>query len=320
MLLTVSAVTAYSVASSLRTPIEFDHPLTFEIAPGSPLQRVTATLNEKGYLPRPQLLNFWAKWQGVENAIKTGEYEITSALTPIQLLDKMVAGDTRQYKLTLLEGWTFNQALETIWQSEKLVPTLQDLDVAAIAQRMDLGMDNPEGLLFPDTYFYSSGTTDLDILKRAHSRLENILDSAWQRRLGALPYDSAYEALVMASIIEKESGRSAEQGHIAGVFVRRLEQGMRLQSDPTVIYGMGDDYEGNIRRSDLRQTTAYNTYRIDGLPPTPIALAGRQAIEASLNPLLSDYLYFVAKGDGSHYFSSNLEEHNAAVQRFQLQN
>jgi len=320
LLLSTTAFVGYSIANYLRTPIEIALPLQFDIAPGSPLQRVTANLSDQGYLPRPELLNLWARWQGVGNAIKAGEYEITTALTPIQLLEKMVSGETRQYQLTLLEGKTFAQALDAIWQSEKIVPSLKGLDTAAIAQQMSLNLENPEGLLFPDTYFYSSGTLDIDILIRANTRLNSILESAWERRLGALPYESAYDALIMASIIEKESGLLAEQSHIAGVFVRRLEQGMRLQSDPTVIYGMGSDYAGNIRRSDLRETTAYNTYRIDGLPPTPIALAGRESIEASLNPLQSDYLYFVAKGDGSHYFSATLEEHNEAVQRYQRQN
>jgi UPF0755 protein len=290
-----------------------------EVAPGSSLSRVALDLQAQGLLDYPQLFVALARWRGVTNAIQTGEYRLDSGLTPARLLDKMVSGDNIQYRITLVEGWTFAQAMSEINRSAKLVLELPGLSRNEIAKRMELDYDDPEGMLFPDTYFYTKGATDLDLLRRANQRLQEVLESAWQYRLGALPYDNNYHALTMASIIEKESSSLSERGHIAGVFVRRLEQGMRLQSDPTVIYGMGEDFSGDLRGADLALATAYNTYRINGLPPTPIALAGIDSITASLNPLPSDYLYFVAKGDGSHYFSSTLEEHNAAVDRFQRQ-
>ncbi len=258
-----------------------------------------------------------ARWRGVENVIKTGEHEIPAQLSPSQLLTSLVQGNIKQYRVTLVEGWTFRQALEAIWSSEKTVRELQEYDPRIISEKMELAVPDPEGLLFPDTYFYTAGTTDLQILRRANSRLNDVLENAWGQRLGALPYTSAYEALVLASVIEKESAYGAERGHVAGVFVRRLETGMRLQSDPTVIYGLGEDFDGNLTRSHLQELTPYNTYRIAALPPTPIALAGLESITASLHPLPSDYLYFVAKGNGEHHFSKTLEEHNAAVKIYQ---
>lgn len=290
-----------------------------EVTLGSSLSRVTNELSELDYIKYPSLFKLLARLQGVENAIKAGEYELRAGLSPASLLAKMVEGETVQYRVTLLEGWTFNQALEAIWASEKISSRLGALSTEEITERMMLAADHPEGMLFPDTYFYTKGTTDLELLQRANSRLNQVLNEAWSSRLGALPYESEYEALIMASVIEKESANNSERGDIAGVFIRRLELGMRLQSDPTIIYGMGEAYDGNIRRQDIMTETAYNTYRIDGLPPTPIALAGLESITAALNPLPSDYLYFVSKGDGSHYFSSSLEEHNQAVTRYQRQ-
>ncbi|MDP6098406.1 MAG: endolytic transglycosylase MltG [Gammaproteobacteria bacterium] len=294
-------------------------PARFEIAAGSSLSRVSQDLSEAGYINYPQVFNLWAKLTGVEEAIKTGEYELRAGLSKRQLLDKLVIGDTLQYKLTLVEGWSFSQALNAIWSSEKVVANLKVTPLSEVSSLLGHSSDNPEGLLFPDTYFYTAGTTDLELLQRANARLSAILNTSWESRLGALPYEDSYQALTMASIIEKESAIGSERGHIAGVFVRRLEYGMRLQSDPTVIYGMGNNYNGNIRRQDLLMDTAYNTYRIDGLPPTPIAMAGLDSIHAALNPLPGEYLYFVATGDGSHYFSTTLAEHNDAVRRFQTQ-
>lgn len=304
------------IASLNDSPAE---PVVIEVLPGSSLSRVTGELNQLGIIQYPLLFNLLAKIQGVENTIKVGEYQLQPGLSPAGLLAKMVAGDTLQYRVTLVEGWTFMQALEAIWASEKISSELRTLSPEEIAARMMLNPTHPEGMLFPDTYFYTKGTTDLDLLRRANLRLNEVLSEAWNSRLGALPFDNEYEALIMASIIEKESASNSERGHISGVFVRRLELGMRLQSDPTIIYGMGESYDGDIRRQDIDNLTAYNTYRINGLPPTPIALAGQESITAALNPLSSDYLYFVSRGDGSHYFSSSLEEHNQAVMQYQTQ-
>lgn len=294
-------------------------PTLIEVAAGSSLTRVSEELNALGYVQYPLLFKLLARLRGVEEAIKTGEYKLQAGLSPAGLLTKLVEGETVQYRVTLVEGWTFKQALEAIWTSEKVNPELESRSVEEISELMQLQASYPEGLLFPDTYFYTKGTSDLEILQRANRRLNDVLSDAWNSRLGALPFETEYEALILASVIEKESANNSERGHIAGVFIRRLELGMRLQSDPTIIYGMGEAYDGDIRRQDITTATAYNTYRIDGLPPTPIALAGLESIVAALNPLPSEYLYFVSKGDGSHYFSSSLEEHNQAVAQYQTQ-
>lgn len=302
----------------LNVPLNITESTSFEVPAGASLNQVTTRLTDQGYLSSPLLFTSWARFTGKASQIKAGEYELIDPITPLQLLDKIVSGDIRQYQLTLVEGWTLQQALAAIWNSPGIVDSLSSLSEPEIARVLQLDYSNAEGLFFPDTYFYSRGAQDTEILTRAHSRLTTILEQTWDDRLGALPYETSYDALIMASIIEKESAVSSERGHIAGVFIRRLENGMRLQSDPTVIYGLGERYDGNIRRSSLEEETPYNTYRINGLPPTPIALAGLESIEASMNPTPSEYLYFVAKGDGSHYFSSTLEEHNQAVQLYQL--
>ncbi|MDG1027065.1 MAG: endolytic transglycosylase MltG [Gammaproteobacteria bacterium] len=294
-------------------------PVKIEIVAGSSLSRVAAELAEAGFLRSPTIFKLMARVQGVENSIRTGEYELQPGITPVQLLAKIVNGESVQYRITLVEGWTFEQALQAIWSADNLVPSLVGLSIAEVSAGMNLGRENPEGLLYPDTYFYTKGTSDIELLLRASKKLNTVLSAAWAARLGELPYADQYEALTMASIIEKESASNSERGLIGAVFVSRMELGMRLQSDPTVIYGMGDRYAGNIRREDLSEQTPYNTYRIDGLPPTPIALSGEESIVAALNPEQTDYLYFVAKGDGSHHFSRSLDEHNAAVREYQLQ-
>jgi len=293
-------------------------PVKIEVMAGSSLSRVAIELAEAGYLPSPTLFKLWARLKGAENSIQTGEYELHSGITPAQLLDKIVRGESVQYRITLVEGWTFQQALNALWSAGNIRSSLNNSSAADIAQQMSLDYENPEGLLYPDTYFYTKGTLDIELLRRANARLNTVLSEAWESRLGSLPFANSYEALTMASIIEKESARNSERGLIAGVFVGRLDLGMRLQSDPTIIYGMGDRYAGNITRADLLEETPYNTYRIDGIPPTPIALSGEASIVAALNPSASDFLYFVAKGDGSHQFSRSLEEHNAAVREYQL--
>jgi len=217
-----------------------------------------------------------------------------------------------------LEGWTFQQALNHLQEQEKLSATLAGLNAQQLSAALALEGLNPEGLFFPDTYQYVYGDSDVTILKRARKLMTEVLDEAWSNRAESLPYNSAYEALIMASIVERESGHASEREDIAGVFVRRLRKGMRLQTDPTVIYGMGVAYDGNLRKKDLRKPTPYNTYVIKGLPPTPIALPGKEAIEATMHPAPGDALYFVAKGDGSHQFSASLEEHNRAVQHYQV--
>jgi UPF0755 protein len=286
------------------------------IEPGRSLTQVTRWLELEGVLRWPRILVLWARWQGIDRLMRTGEYELTPGLTPVSLLSLLMSGRNVQYPVTLVEGWTARQALEHLWAQEAIRVTLRDKTDEELSVLLQSPFPALEGTLFPDTYFYTRNTTDKDILRRAHLQLLNVLESEWRQQAQSLPYDSPWEALIMASIIEKESGFQAEKADIAGVFVRRLQQGMRLQSDPTIIYGMGDSYSGVIRRSDIETTTPWNTYRINGLPPTPIALSGRDSIRASLNPNPGTALYFVSRGDGSHQFSDTLEEHNAAVRRY----
>ena len=245
-------------------------------------------------------------------------YEISTATTPAQLLQKLAQGEVISYSLTLVDGQSFKQFRQVLKQQAKLKQLTPDWSAEEILKAVNASYDHPEGLFYPDTYHYTSSDSDLDILVRAHQRMSKLLAEAWAERAADLPYQSAYEALIMASIIEKETGVAWERPEIAGVFVNRLRRSMRLQTDPTVIYGLGDAYQGNITRQHLTTTTPYNTYRISGLPPTPIANPGLPAIEAALHPAATDKLYFVARGDGSHYFSSTLQEHQQAVKQYQL--
>lgn len=317
MVLLVSAGSLLAVRQYLETPLTLpDEPVVVDIEPGRSLQQLVSELASDGYLRWPQAMALWARWHGYDRRLRSGEYALTTGLTPRTLMDLLMSGRVVQYPVTLVEGWTVRQALESLWQRDNITATLVDQSDEAIHAALDTSLPALEGSLFPDTYFYTKGTTDLAILRRASQRLEQVLAEEWQHRAVGLPYESPWQALTMASIIERESGYQAEKQDIAGVFVRRLQAGMRLQSDPTVIYGMGSRYDGVIYRSDLNTTTAYNTYRIHGLPPTPIALAGRDSIHASLQPREGTALYFVSRGDGSHQFSDTLEEHNAAVQRY----
>ena len=293
--------------------------IMFVVESGTSLTRVANELESMDLIDNSGSMTLYARIQRTAASIQSGEYELTDGMTSMDFLRKMLAGDTYQYRITLIEGWTLEQALNEIWSDSNIVRELNSSSGELVADSLNLVEESVEGLFYPDTYFFTRGTTDREILIRAYERMKEVLTEAWESRLGALPYNDAYDALIMASIIEKESAEESERGHIAGVFVRRLELGMRLQSDPTVIYGMGDNFDGDIRREDLLEETAYNTYRINGLPPTPIALAGIDSINASLNPLPSDYLYFVSRGNGTHYFSSTLQEHNDAVSRFQLE-
>jgi UPF0755 protein len=297
-------------------PLPLTEPVLIEVMPGNSLHQITRRLGESALLDFPQALALWGRYQGVAGSIKTGEYELLPGITPEGLLALLVSGRNKQYPLTIVEGWTFQQALEAIWLSEKITPLLKDADDQAVLEARGGGIPFLEGSIYPDTYFYTAGTTDAAILSRARQRLEAILEEEWSARDSGLPYTDSHQALVMASVVEKESGVQSELSRVAGVFVRRLQRGMRLQSDPTVIYGVGAEYTGVIRRSDLNADNPYNTYRIAGLPPTPISLVGRAAIRAALNPEEGPWLYFVASGDGGHYFSSTLEEHNAAVTRY----
>ncbi|HKJ76025.1 MAG TPA: endolytic transglycosylase MltG [Gammaproteobacteria bacterium] len=288
------------------------------VEPGTPLSGVAAVLQRKGLIDHPRFFVWMARLRGKATAVQAGEYRIGPGLTPPQLLAKMAAGEVIQYELTLVEGWTIHQTLAAVREHPRLKHTLGKASPEEVMARIGHPDEHPEGRFFPDTYHFPSGTTDVAFLRRAYRAMEQTLAAAWEGRVEDLPYDGPYEALIMASIVEKETAVPDERGRIAGVFVRRLEKGMRLQTDPTVIYGLGQGFDGNIRRRDLRRDTPYNTYLHSGLPPTPIAMPGAESIEAALHPAPGDALYFVSKGDGSHHFSATLEEHNRAVRRYQL--
>jgi UPF0755 protein len=287
---------------------------------GGNLTQLLAELHAQGVLTHPMLLRYYARYQGVANRVRAGEYRLERGLTARGLLAKLVAGDVIQYPVTIIEGMTAQQMLARLHEEQRLGVGLgQGLDDAWASL---LGVEDtrasPEGLFFPDTYHYHLGMRDIDVLQAAYRHMQEVLAEEWEGRAPNLPYGNSYEALVMASLIERETGVAGERSEIAGVFVRRLQQGMLLQTDPAVIYGLGASFDGNLTRLHLQTPGPYNTYLNAGLPPTPIALPGRAAIHAALHPATGNALYFVARGDGSHEFSATLEEHNRAVQRFQV--
>jgi len=285
---------------------------------GASLATIAAQLYAKDVLRWPRLWTLAARLQGLDARVQRGEYSLAASRSPRELLQMLVAGDVVTYSVTLAEGLNFRQAFELVQQQEALGKVLAGPgDKALLA--MIAPEEHPEGLFFPDTYVFRRGETDLDILRQAHSRMRAALAEVCTGRVEGLPYRIPYEALIMASIVEKETGLPAEREQIAGVFVRRLQRGMRLQTDPTVIYGLGPDFDGNLRRKHLSDdTNPYNTYRHKGLPPTPIALPGRKALMAAVRPAQGSALYFVARGDGSHQFSTTLAEHETAVRQYQL--
>ncbi len=288
------------------------------VEPGSNLTRIAGELEARGVIDSALYLRLLNRWQGRQGAIHVGEYALTPGMLPLELLDNMVSGKVVQYSFTIIEGWNFRQMMAALGRHEKIKSTLQGLDDSDIMARLGYEGEHPEGRFLPDTYHFPANSSDVDFLKRAYEAMERRLAAEWQQREEGLPLKSPYEALILASIIEKETAVPAERAQIAGVFIRRLQRNMRLQTDPTVIYGMGERFDGNIRRRDLRRDTPYNTYTRKGLPPTPIAMPSGDAIHAALHPEAGSSLYFVAKGDGSHHFSDTNEEHNRAVRRYQL--
>ncbi len=294
----------------------------FAVKPGWSAKRTANELAAQDIIEKPHWLYLHARLQphltGKAVSIKSGEYELPEQATVEELFELLQTGQSKQYTHTVIEGFTSRQVVSGLADNVSLTTTDAAADPASIMAALGKPDLHPEGQFFADTYSFPRDTTDLDFLKRAHQRLVQVLEEEWQKRDPDLPYKNSYEALIMASIIEKETAVSAERPKIAGVFVSRMRKGMRLQTDPTVIYGIGDSYDGNIRRSDLRRDTPYNTYTRGGLPPTPIANVGREAIHAALHPENTTALYFVSKGDGTHYFSETNEEHNAAVRKYQL--
>lgn len=307
------------VQEYLDTPLKLQQDeLLLEVKSGDNFTRITGKLTQQGILSNPRYLRLYVRLTQQLNKIHIGEYKLSTGMTPRQLLDMLAQGRIMQYSFTIIEGWTFKQLLMELKKNTHLEHQLTSRDEASVMQALGYDGIKAEGRFMPDTYHFPKGMTDVAFLRRAYQSMQDYLQAVWPKRDVGLPIETPYEALILASIVEKETGRAEERAAIAGVFARRLQKGMRLQSDPTTIYGMGDRYKGNISRKDLLADTPYNTYRIKGLPPTPIAFPGREAIDAVLHPQPGDALYFVSKGNGRHYFSSTLEEHNQAVIKYQL--
>lgn len=294
------------------------HGLEFRIERGSNVRRIAAALASQGVISQPTYLVVLARLEPELHPIRAGVYAIKPGTRPRELLAQFVAGKVLEFSVQFIEGWSFRQLRAELASAPRLKQTLTGLSDDEVMARLGHAGEHPEGRFFPDTYRYPVEDSDIAVLRRAYNAMSERLDRAWAQRDADLPYKSPYEALIMASIVEKETGVAEERPAIAGVFVRRLRLGMRMDTDPSVIYGMGERYDGNIRKKDLTEATPYNTYIIPGLPPTPIAMPGAQAIHAALHPAPGKALYFVAKGDGTHYFSDTLSEHNAAVRRYQL--
>jgi len=308
-----------SVLALPQTQLSVTEDTVFVIPKGYSASHLASELSTRGWLDDPIRLKLLFRLRPELTHLKAGEYNVTAGLTLRELLQQLREGRSVQYKVTLIEGSSVKEMLSYLKDNQQLEHTLSSNDAIELAK--ELGIDRyttSEGLFLAETYFFEKGTTDRELLLRAASSLDKALASQWLDRAPDTPLTSPYEALILASIIEKETGLAKERPMISAVFVRRLNKGMRLQTDPTVIYGLGDQYKGNITRQHLKQSTLYNTYRIDGLPPSPISIVGLDAIKAALNPASGTALYFVAKGDGSHQFSDTLKQHNRAVREYQL--
>jgi UPF0755 protein len=309
----------WDVTQFSQRPMTLGDDRSLTVERGQALRGVAQTVSDAGWIDRPpEYLIGLARLGQQAHRIHAGEYQIPPGTTPQALLTLLVEGQVVQHTLTIVEGWSFAELLIAVHASPVLEQTLGDLTPAEIMSALGRPDEHPEGRFFPDTYHFPRGMSDLDFLARAYATMERVLEQEWAGRAQDIPLETPYQALILASIIEKETGAAFERPEIAGVFTRRLQKGMRLQTDPTVIYGIGPSFDGNIRRSDLRRDTPYNTYTRGGLPPTPIALPGREAIHAALHPAPGKSLYFVSRGDGTHQFSDTLKAHNQAVRTHQL--
>lgn len=321
LLALLAAALVWDGRAQLHAPLEITEHRTLDLAPGSRLRDVLEQMRADGLFTHHRqslYLELWARATGEAARIKAGEYALDPGLSSLDLLALMVGGKTVLHELRLIEGIRFDQALQLVAGHAQLVHTLGDLRAETVMAAIGQPGVHPEGRFFPDTYRFPKGTTDVAILRQAYTAMTRTLTETWAQRVPELPYARPDDALIMASIVEKETGLAAERERIAGVFVRRLKLGMRLQTDPTVIYGLGEAFDGNLRKRDLLEDGPYNTYQRTGLPPTPICLPGRDALRASVNPAAGTELFFVARGDGSHQFSTTNEEHEAAVRKFQL--
>jgi UPF0755 protein len=319
--LVVAAIAGGGFAWWAQQPITADDTpgIDFTINKGSGATAAGQEIAGAGIPIQPMLFNMLARLTGKSGKLKAGTYELKPGTTPLRLIDQLVRGEFAQESLTIIEGWTFQQMRQAIAAHAGLKHDTADLSDKELMSRIDPDFKSPEGLFFPDTYLFAKGSSEMAIFRQAHAMLLQRLTEAWSKRAANLPYANAYEALTMASIVEKETGQKSERDMIAAVFVNRLRLGMLLQTDPTVIYGMGNKFDGNIRKRDLETDTPYNTYLRTGLPPTPISLPGVASLMAALAPAKSGALYFVARGNGTSKFSDNLTEHNRAVNQYQRQ-
>ena len=305
----------------LNQPLHIGQPTTIELATGQHFASLLQQMQDRGMFDHPRqrlYLLLYARGRRSAGALRAGEYAVEPGITPIGLIGLLQSGHILLHELRLTEGWTFSQALQAIEAEPSLDHTLADRSRSAVMQAVGEPGRDPEGHFFPDTYRFAKYTTDAVILRKAAQAMDKLLAEEWALRAPGLPYENPDQALTMASLVEKETGQSSERARIAGVFVRRLRMGMRLQTDPSIIYGLGNAFEGNLHLQDLRNDGPYNTYTRSGLPPTPICLPGRDSLHAALHPEVGDALYFVSRGDGTHQFSATLEQHNAAVNQYQI--
>lgn len=309
---------AWKFDSALKQPLNLTQEQLLDVPAGATPTGTFNRLEADGVLDGAFWLRLYWRFNLDGQPLHSGEYRMTPGMTAQGLIGLWQRGEVVQYSLTLVEGWNFRQVRSALAKHEKIVQTLSGLSDSEVMDKLGHPGVFPEGRFFPDTYRFVRGMTDVEFLKKAYNRLDDVLAQEWSKRAADAPYTEPYQALIMASLVEKETGVPEERGQIAGVFVRRLKVGMLLQTDPTVIYGLGERYNGKLTRAHLKEANPYNTYMISGLPPTPIAMVGREAIHAALNPVPGSSLYFVARGDGSHVFSDDLDAHNAAVREFQL--
>lgn len=309
---------AWKFDSALKQPLNLTQEQLLDVPAGATPTGTFNRLEADGVLDGAFWLRLYWRFNLDGQPLHSGEYRMTPGMTAQGLIGLWQRGEVVQYSLTLVEGWNFRQVRSALAKHEKIVQTLSGLSDTEVMDKLGHPGVFPEGRFFPDTYRFVRGMTDVEFLKKAYNRLDDVLAQEWSKRAADAPYTDPYQALIMASLVEKETGVPEERGQIAGVFVRRLKVGMLLQTDPTVIYGLGERYNGKLTRAHLKEANPYNTYMISGLPPTPIAMVGREAIHAALNPVPGSSLYFVARGDGSHIFSDDLDAHNAAVREFQL--
>ncbi len=299
------------------TEIAIGKPLQFSLKHGSSLRGATHQIQAAGVLRSPRQFELLARIYGVSNRIQAGNYEIGGAITPVALIRKITSGDHSQDQITFVEGWTLTQMRAALDSHAAIRHDTQGVVESEMVKRLGIPHASAEGLFFPDTYYFTNGTSDAAILQRAYRAMQAQLDLVWKSRAGGLPLENPYQALILASIIEKETGQPGERALIAAVFMNRLRLGMRLQTDPTVIYGLGAQFDGDLRKRDLLADGPYNTYTREGLPPTPIAMPGAASLASALDPAPDKALYFVARGDGTSYFAATLAEHERAVTKYQ---